>query len=79
MLTTAILDTRSCTDPLCPHSGEPHAITADVIYIFRASCHLDGLVRACYVPGRHSLLLSCGICSRPIEEIAIAHTKGVQG
>ena len=72
MLTTAILDTRSCTDPLCPHSGEPHAITADVIYIFRASCHPGGLVRACYVPSRHCLLLTCGLCDRTVEELAVS-------
>ena len=71
MLTTTTLDTLSCTDPLCPQAATPHLITADIIHIFRASCHPDGLVRACYVPSRRCLLLSCGVCGRPVEEIAV--------
>ena len=76
MLTTAFLDTLSCTDPTCPQAGVPHKITADVIHMFRASCHpKDGLLRACYVHGRHSLLLSCGTCGRPVEELAVGNKE----
>ncbi len=71
MLTTATLDTLVCTDLTCPQAGVLHPITKDIIYIFRASCHPDGLVRACYVPSRRCLLLTCGACDRPVEAIVV--------
>ena len=71
MVTAKTLDTLSCTDFLCPQANTPHQITEDIIYIFRASCHPDGLVRACYVPSRRCVLLTCGICDRTVEEIAV--------